>query len=64
MDRTHRLGQHRPIQVTRLVCRGTIEERVLALQRKKQAAFDLTVGQDDGALGKLTEDDMKFLFSR
>ena len=62
MDRTHRLGQHRSITVTRLVVRGTIEERIVALQDKKRLVFEGTVGQDSAALARLTEDDLRFLF--
>lgn len=40
-----------------------IEERILKLQEKKQLVFEGTVGRDVEALGKLTEDDMRFLFS-
>lgn len=32
MDRIHRLGQYKPIRVTRFVITGTIEERILKLQ--------------------------------
>ena len=63
MDRIHRLGQYKPICVTRFVIAGTIEERILKLQEKKQLVFEGTVGADAEALGKLTEDDMRFLFS-
>ena len=31
-DRIHRLGQYKPIHVTRFVIGGTIEERILKLQ--------------------------------
>lgn len=31
-DRIHRLGQYKPIHVTRFVIAGTIEERILKLQ--------------------------------
>jgi DNA repair protein RAD16 len=63
MDRLHRLGQFRPVKVIRYVIAGTVEERLLKLQEKKMAIFEATVGQDDGALGRLTEDDLKFLFA-
>ena len=33
-DRIHRLGQHKPIDVTRFVIGGTIEERILKLQAR------------------------------
>uniref|UniRef100_A0A7S1X3G3 Uncharacterized protein n=1 Tax=Tetraselmis chuii TaxID=63592 RepID=A0A7S1X3G3_9CHLO len=62
-DRIHRLGQFRPIRVTRFIIGGTIEERILKLQEKKQLVFDGTVGRNTEALGRLTEDDLKFLFA-
>jgi len=62
MDRVHRLGQFKPIRVVRFVIGGTIEERILRLQRKKQLVFDSTVGKSNEALARLTEEDMRFLF--
>ena len=63
LDRTHRLGQRRPITAVRFVMAGTVEERVLALQEKKSLVFEATVGRDQAAMSRLTEEDMKFLFS-
>ena len=64
LDRTHRLGQHRTIEAVRFVVAGTVEERIIALQRKKQLVFDATVGGGGrDAVGRLTADDMRFLFS-
>lgn len=63
MDRIHRIGQYKPIHVTRFIIAGTIEERILRLQEKKQLVFEATVGKDGDALGKLTVDDLRFLFS-
>ncbi|GAB04138.1 putative helicase [Gordonia amarae NBRC 15530] len=48
VDRAHRIGQSRPVNVYRLVSAGTIEERVVALQDRKRALFDAVV--DDGEL--------------
>ncbi|HWB77831.1 MAG TPA: DEAD/DEAH box helicase [Nannocystaceae bacterium] len=36
-DRAHRIGQAQPVTVYRLICEGTVEERMLALQAKKAA---------------------------
>jgi len=36
IDRVHRLGQIRPVVVTRFIVKGTIEERILELQQKKK----------------------------
>jgi DNA repair protein RAD16 len=63
MDRLHRLGQFRPVRVVRYLISGSVDERIVRLQEKKMAVFEATVGQDDGALGRLTEDDLKFLFA-
>jgi DNA repair protein RAD16 len=63
IDRTHRLGQYRPIRAVRFVAEGTVEERVLQLQEKKRLVFDGTVGRDAGSLKMLTVDDMKALFT-
>ncbi len=35
MDRAHRIGQSKPVFVYRLVARGTVEERIVALQKRK-----------------------------
>jgi DNA repair protein RAD16 len=45
IDRTHRLGQYRPIRAVRFIAEGTVEERVLQLQEKKRHVFDGTVGR-------------------
>lgn len=39
MDRIHRLGQHRPIQITRMVIENSIESRIVQLQEKKTLLF-------------------------
>ncbi|KAI9087674.1 SNF2 family N-terminal domain-containing protein [Phlyctochytrium arcticum] len=61
-DRIHRLGQHRPIKITRMIIENSIESRILQLQEKKKALFDSTVGKDMEALAKLSEEDLQFLF--
>lgn len=62
IDRTHRLGQYRPIRAVRFIAENTVEERILQLQEKKRLVFDGTVGRDAASLKMLTVDDMKSLF--
>ncbi|RUP44528.1 hypothetical protein BC936DRAFT_149338 [Jimgerdemannia flammicorona] len=62
MDRIHRLGQHRPIKITRLIIENSIESRIVQLQEKKTALVESTIGKDSSALAKLSEDDLRFLF--
>lgn len=44
IDRTHRIGQNRPVFAYRLIAEDSIEERVLKLMETKQALFDKVVG--------------------
>ncbi|KAG0145261.1 hypothetical protein CROQUDRAFT_658947 [Cronartium quercuum f. sp. fusiforme G11] len=63
MDRIHRLGQHRPVIVTRLIIENSIESRIVELQKKKEAMTGAALGDDDQALGRLTPEDLSFLFT-
>ena len=45
MDRIHRLGQHRPIRITRLIIENSIESRIVQLQDKKTALVESTIGE-------------------
>ncbi|KAJ2850132.1 DNA repair protein rad16 [Coemansia brasiliensis] len=63
MDRIHRMGQHRPIKVTRIVIDNSIESRIISLQVKKQLLVSSTIGRDKKSLDRLSEQDMEFLFS-
>lgn len=40
MDRAHRIGQTKPVFVHRLVAAGTVEEKILDMQARKQALAD------------------------
>ncbi|MEM1296078.1 MAG: SNF2-related protein, partial [Verrucomicrobiota bacterium] len=45
-DRAHRIGQTNPVSAYKLITTGTVEERILALQRRKKAVIDAAL--DDG----------------
>ena len=62
MDRIHRLGQHRPVRAIKLVVEDSIESRIVQLQEKKSAMVDATLSTDDQAMGRLTAEDLGFLF--
>ena len=62
VDRTHRIGQERPVMVYRLISTGTIEEKVMALQDRKRELFAAVM--DGGTTGApLTPDDIRALLS-
>ncbi|CAN6670025.1 DNA repair protein Rad16p [Trichomonascus vanleenenianus] len=62
-DRVHRIGQHRPVKITRFAIEDSIESRIIELQEKKASMIHATIGQDDGAMNRLTPADMQFLFT-
>ena len=49
-DRAHRIGQTKPVFVHKLVCRGTIEERILDLQKHKSALVEALLSDDTSKL--------------
>jgi|GEM_PF-514435 len=60
IDRTHRIGQTRPVMAYRLVAADTIEEKILELQRDKASLADAVV--DDASFGRrLGKQDLAFL---
>jgi SNF2 family DNA or RNA helicase len=61
VDRTHRIGQSRPVVVYRLVARNTIEEKVVALKDAKAQLFASTFAGEALASGALTADDVRQL---
>jgi SNF2 family DNA or RNA helicase len=62
-DRAHRIGQTRHVFNYKLITRGTVEEKILALQRKKKELADLIIGGDEAVAKELTKEDLEFLFS-
>ena len=63
-DRAHRIGQKKTVYVMKMIASNTIEEKVLALQRRKQAIIAATVDTTDAAVMEtLTADDLRDLLS-
>lgn len=62
MDRVHRIGQKRPIKITRFCIEDSIELKIIELQEKKANMIHATINSDDAAVSRLTPDDLQFLF--
>lgn len=61
-DRAYRIGQDKNVEIIKLVCLGTIEERILALQKKKQDLFDIIIeGAKGSPAGRTTRKELEEL---
>ncbi len=63
IDRTHRIGQTKPVFAYRLVARDTVEERILELQAHKRALADAIMSAGEGGLSGLKREDLERLLS-
>jgi len=63
MDRAHRIGQKKVVNVYRLITRGTLEEKILNLQRFKIDVASTVVNQQKAGLGTLDTSEILDLFS-
>ena len=60
-DRAHRIGQTRTVTSYKLICSGTVEEKVLALQEEKRALLAGVFEASDAASAKLSLNDLQSL---
>lgn len=63
VDRAHRIGQTRSVMVYRLVAADTIEEKVLALSRRKAALFTSVIDAAGTGSAALSADDIRALLA-
>lgn len=63
IDRSHRIGQTQHVFAYRLICRGTVEEKILELQQKKRDLADAILNADNRVISTLTREDLEFLLS-
>jgi SNF2 family DNA or RNA helicase len=60
-DRAFRIGQRKDVQVRKLVCIGTLEERIDTLMEEKKALAELVVGSGEGWLTELSTERLREL---
>jgi SNF2 family DNA or RNA helicase len=63
IGRSHRIGQERHVFAYRLVCRDTVEERVLELQARKRDLAAAILAGDGAPLKDLTREELERLLS-
>ena len=62
IDRTHRIGQANKVIAYRLLIKGSVEEKIRALQKTKRALADDVLGEEQFAQS-LTLDDLRTIFA-
>jgi len=63
IDRTHRIGQKKKIFAYKMICKDSIEEKILKLQEKKKDLSGDLVSEDSAFIKKLKRNDIEFLFT-
>jgi TATA-binding protein-associated factor len=63
MDRAHRIGQSRTVNVYRIITKESIEEKILALQEKKVATSNAIVNTDNSRVYSMGTDRLLDIFT-
>ncbi|XP_057511229.1 LOW QUALITY PROTEIN: TATA-binding protein-associated factor BTAF1 [Actinidia eriantha] len=63
MDRAHRLGQRKVVNVHRLIMRGTMEERKMSLQKFKTMVANAVINAENASLKTMNTDQLLDLFT-
>lgn len=62
IDRAHRIGQQRKVFAYKMICKDSVEERILKLQQRKKDLADDLIQEDANFVKTLSRDDIEFLF--
>jgi non-specific serine/threonine protein kinase len=61
IDRAHRIGQKRSVFAYKMICKDSVEEKILQLQERKKKLADDLIQEDASFVKTLTRDDVAFL---
>jgi SNF2 family DNA or RNA helicase len=65
IDRTHRIGQEKDVQIYKFLVKNSVEKKIQILQNRKKLIADVALGEiKPTSTDALTFDDLKFLFTR
>ena len=62
IDRAHRIGQQRKVFAYKMICKDSVEERILQMQQRKKNLADDLIQEDANFVKTLSREDVEFLF--
>jgi superfamily II DNA or RNA helicase len=62
IDRVHRIGQTKRVFAYRIICRDTVEDKILKLQQRKKDLAEAIITENNSVIRNLTQDDLAVLF--
>ncbi|MEA3451677.1 MAG: C-terminal helicase domain-containing protein, partial [Bacteroidota bacterium] len=63
IDRTHRIGQNKKVIAYRMICKNTIEEKIMKHQERKLKLASDIIHTEESFVKKLDKNDVADLFS-
>ncbi|KAM5346787.1 hypothetical protein ACJ41O_009792 [Fusarium nematophilum] len=64
VDRAYRIGQQREVKVYRILTENTVEDRIVELQDRKKEIVEAALDEAESVkIGRLSENELKFLFN-
>lgn len=63
IDRCYRIGQDKKVIAYRMICKDTIEEKIMNYKERKQSVADSIIKTDENIIKQLTQEDMMDLFA-
>ncbi|HOA36819.1 MAG TPA: DEAD/DEAH box helicase [Flavihumibacter sp.] len=63
IDRAYRIGQTKKVFAYQMICKDSIEEKIIELQLRKKSLSDALVSEEDGFIKNLSEEELMYLFS-
>lgn len=63
IDRSHRFGQEKHVFAYKMICKDTIEEKIVHMQQKKKEIADDLISTEKGFISNLSKKDLEDLLS-
>ena len=60
-DRAHRIGQTKTVEVIKLICEHSIEQKVIELQNMKKEVIDKLISNDDSSITNFSKEDLSYI---